>query len=121
MTPIKAATAGLLVAAALASGSAAAHGYVRFGFNFGFPVYAPYYAPYYYPPPAYYYPPAYSYPPAVVTAPAAPPAYVEQNQTTAAASADQYWYYCRDSQTYYPYVQSCASEWQRVPPRPPGK
>src|SRR5436853_4598812 len=96
MTPIKTLSAVLLFAGALASGAAAAHGGVRFGFNFGFPVYAPYY---YYPPPAYYYPrpyyypPAY-YPPAVAMAPAAPPAYIEQNHSAAAAPGDQYWYYC---------------------------
>lgn len=29
------------------------------------------------------------------------------------------WYFCADSQTYYPYAQSCASAWQRVVPHPP--
>ncbi len=29
------------------------------------------------------------------------------------------WYFCPDSQTYYPYAQSCASAWQRVVPHPP--
>jgi hypothetical protein len=29
------------------------------------------------------------------------------------------WYFCADSQQYYPYVQSCASPWQRVVPHPP--
>ena len=29
------------------------------------------------------------------------------------------WYFCQDTQTYYPYVQSCASPWQRVVPQPP--
>lgn len=28
------------------------------------------------------------------------------------------WYYCQDSQAYYPYVKSCDSEWQRVPISP---
>ena len=31
-------------------------------------------------------------------------------------AAGNYWYYCRDSQTYYPYVQECASPWDRVAP-----
>jgi hypothetical protein len=30
-----------------------------------------------------------------------------------------YWYYCSDSGSYYPYVQQCASGWQKVLPTPP--
>lgn len=29
------------------------------------------------------------------------------------------WFFCPDSQAYHPYVQSCASPWQRVAPHPP--
>jgi hypothetical protein len=29
------------------------------------------------------------------------------------------WFFCADSQSYYPYVQNCASSWQRVMPHPP--
>ncbi|WP_233887260.1 hypothetical protein [Paraburkholderia flagellata] len=29
------------------------------------------------------------------------------------------WYYCVASQTYYPYVRTCAGGWQQVPARPP--
>jgi hypothetical protein len=29
------------------------------------------------------------------------------------------WYFCPDTQTYYPYAQTCASPWQRVVPQPP--
>ena len=102
MTPRQVLTALLLAAATLASGAASAHG-VRFGFHFGFPI----------APPVYYYPaPVYHYP-APVVVPA--PAYVEQ-----APPPEAYWYYCPDSQTYYPYVRECASTWQRVTPRPPG-
>ena len=32
------------------------------------------------------------------------------------AHAEGYWYYCPDTKTYYPYVQSCASRWQEVVP-----
>ena len=99
-----------LMLTAFAAGSASAHG-VRFGFHFGAPLWYP--APYYYPPPVYYYPPP------VVAAPAAPPVYIEQGQAPA-PRAEQYWYFCPDSKAYYPYVQSCASTWQRVAPRPPG-
>ena len=31
---------------------------------------------------------------------------------------DDYWYYCPDSQTYYPYVQTCPSPWVKVLPEP---
>jgi hypothetical protein len=113
MTSIKtAACAFILLLGALASATADAHR-VRFGFHFGFPVFPPYW--YYAPPPVYYYPPP------VVAAPAAPPVYVERNHPPSAAPpAEHYWYYCADTQAYYPYVQECRSEWQRVSPRPPG-
>jgi hypothetical protein len=29
-----------------------------------------------------------------------------------------YWYYCRDSRTYYPYVKECPSGWMKVVPAP---
>ena len=95
-----------------ASSAAFAHGSsVHFGFGFGFPVYP---APYYYPPPAYYYPPP------VYAAPAPAPVYVEPPQTQAAPQSDNFWYYCPDSKTYYPYVKQCRSAWQKVSPQPPG-
>ena len=62
----------------------------------------------------------YYYPPAVVAAPA--PVYIEQGASARARrpppaqSQSAYWYYCRDTQTYYPYVQQCASPWQQVVP-----
>lgn len=88
--------------------------HTSFGFYFGGPLYAPYY----YPPPYYY-----GYPP-VVVAPAAPTTYVERSDIVAAAPqaaapAETYWYYCPDTQTYHPYVKTCASPWQRVSPQPP--
>ncbi len=73
------------------------------------------------PAPVYYYPryyPRYYYPPTVVAAPA--PVYIEQSPPAAAPAPSQsstaYWYYCRDTQTYYPYVQQCASPWQQIVP-----
>ena len=30
-----------------------------------------------------------------------------------------YWFYCQDTQTYFPHVQNCASPWQRVMPHAP--
>lgn len=34
------------------------------------------------------------------------------------AERNDYWYYCPDSQTYYPYVQTCQSPWVKVLPEP---
>ena len=85
------------------------------GIFFGAPAF---YAPYHYYP-RYYYPPAVVY-----GAPASPPVYIEQSGAPAAPAQNSsaYWYFCRDTQTYYPYVQQCASPWERVTPQsaPPG-
>jgi len=85
-----------------------------YGFYFGLPLYGPSYypAPYYYPP--YYYPPS-------VVVPSSPPVYIEQGSTQAAPGSSQqnWWYYCADSKTYYPYVKQCPGGWQRVEPQPP--
>ena len=73
--------------------------------------------PFFYPSPYYY--PRYYYPPVVVPAPVAPPVYIERPAVDSAPpteSSAAYWYYCRDTQTYYPYVQQCASPWERVVP-----
>jgi hypothetical protein len=109
------------------------HGYgygggVRFGISLGVPLYglgyypAPYYSypAYAYPAPAYSYPgPDYAYPgPAV--APSA--GYVEQGVPQAAPAPAQpqgEWYYCGNSNAYYPYVRECPGGWQRVPAQPP--
>src|SRR6476659_9758586 len=93
-----------LAAALVFTGSAAAHGRVVVGVGFGFPVGYPWY---YAPPPYYYYPPAY------VAAPQT--TYIERQDTRqdAPASTD-YWYYCEQSKTYYPYVKTCPGGWQRV-------
>ena len=114
---IAAALAALIASApALAQHRGHFRGGVHFGIGIGVPFYA-YRPPFYYPP-AYYYPPYY-YPPA------APPVYIErQGQPQAQAQADagqNDWYYCAESRTYYPYVQQCAGEWQRVTPHPPAK
>ena len=115
----------ILLALAVASGSAFAggghgghgghghsHGRVVLGFNFGFPlgVYAPWY---YSPAPAYYY-----YPPApAYVQPPAPAQYVERSDM--APEGPGTWYFCRESNTYYPYVKQCPGGWQRVPAQPP--
>jgi hypothetical protein len=94
------------------------HG-ARVGVFVGAPLF---FSPFYYPP-AYYPPvyPRYYYYPSAVAGPASAPVYIEQSAgegvpPAAAAEGGGYWYYCRDSQTYYPYVQQCASAWERVVP-----
>ena len=101
----------LVVLGALASTPALAHhgSHVRFGVFVGGPVWYPYYG---YPYPYYPYPYPY-YPPAVAT-PAPQTNYVEQGDTE---SAQDYWYYCAESKTYYPYVKECPAGWQRVAPQ----
>src|SRR5436853_53295 len=130
MKPIRIAAlaAALLGGAMLAPvADAHGHGYYRYGHggyrsSVGIYVGVPgpyYYGGYYgypYYPRAYYYP-GYYYPPAPAYYP--PATYIEQSAPAAAPappSSGGYWYYCRDSQTYYPYVQQCASQWQQVLP-----
>jgi len=82
-----------------------------YGFPFPFFPYPYYYS--YYPNPYYYYPYAYPYRNYYYSYRDNPPtAYVEQEQPF-------YWYFCRDSQTYYPYVTSCPGGWTKVVPTPP--
>ncbi len=124
------ASLALLLCGALVAESAFArgpHGRARIGIYIGAPVvgfgfgyhgfYPPpfYYPPFYYPP--YYYNPPYQ--PAPVVIQQQPPVYVEQNPPAASQPAPgAYWYYCADSRAYYPYVNECASAWQRVAPQP---
>ena len=84
------------------------------GIFFGVPAPVYYYPRYYSP---YYYYPPYYYGPTVAAGPSAP-VYIEQSAPPGAPSQGStgYWYYCRDTQTYYPYVQQCASPWQQVVP-----
>ena len=72
--------------------------------------------------PAYpYYPAPYYYPPTVVV-PQSPPVYVEQGQQSGQAPAAQgWWYFCRESNAYYPYVKHCPAGWERVDPQPPAQ
>ncbi len=85
--------------------------------GYGHPFYShPYYAPAYYPPvvvreqPLVYI--EQPQPAPVAVAPAQPAAPAPQAQ-------QQYWYFCQDSQTYYPHAQTWGSPWQRVSPHAP--
>lgn len=101
---------GLSLGAAQADGS---HGHGHSRNSFGVYIGAPW-APWGYPSP-FYYPPPYYYPPRVIVVPAPqPPIYVEQ---APAYNADQYWYFCQQSNAYYPQVNQCPAGWVRVPPR----
>ena len=100
----------------LASGSALAggrhhgHGRISLGFHFGVPL--GWYHPWYYaPPPVYYYPSA-----PLVVQPPAPTVFVERSDVVPEGAAS--WYFCRESNAYYPYVKQCPGGWQRVPARP---
>lgn len=73
---------------------------------------------------AYYSSPAYSYPVYAYPGPPVAPStgYVEQNVPQAAPATAQTqgdWYYCADSNAYYPYVRECLTGWRRVPSTPP--
>jgi len=78
--------------------------------------YRPYWGPNYAPAPIVVAPPvSYASPPAVVQQ--APPAY------SPAPQSEQYWYYCQESQAYYPYVKQCPQGWMKVVPQaqPPAR
>lgn len=108
---------GAFIAAPLVVGVGAASYY---GYAYG--------SPYYYGGYPYYGYGGYGYgnvyPPVTVTGPASAPTYVEQAPAAsapaqaAASSANAYWYYCAQSQGYYPYVRECPGGWQPVAPQP---
>jgi len=91
-------------AALTAAGTASAHWHGRVGIWIG-----P--GPFWWGPP-YYYP---YYPPVVV----ADPLYAQPNPVVQVPAPQTYWYYCRESNSYYPYVSQCPSGWEQVAPQPP--
>jgi len=95
---------GCLVACATAS--AGWHGHVGVWIGPGPWWWGPPYYPYYYP---------YYYPPVVV----ADPVYVQPNPVVQVPAPPNYWYYCRQSNAYYPYASQCPSGWEQVSPQPP--
>jgi len=128
MNPIqKIVIVGLATLGLAASAPSFAQHHFHGGPRVGVYVGVPWYGPAFYPP-AYY--PPYPYGNTVVV-PSAPTTYVERVITEpqpAAASLSgppvqiqaqaQWWHYCQDSQSFYPYVQQCASPWQLVAPQP---
>ena len=77
---------------------------VYIGGYFGFPYYYPY---------GHY---RYPYPDPL---PYNPDLYTDTTPRDIEPPQQYYWYYCNDSQTYYPYVTSCPSGWVKVVPIPP--
>ena len=94
------------------------HGYGYRGVGIGVALGVPLFGLGYYSAPYYSYP-AYAYPAPAYAVPAPAGAYVEQGYAQAAPAAQQDWYYCPDSNAYYPYVRECPDGWQRVPAQPP--
>lgn len=101
------------------------HGGGGVGLYFG----APYpFFPYAYNPYPYPYPYVYNPPPVVITQPQSQ-VYIEQGSSTPAPAtsaapttsnnATSYWYYCEQSDSYYPYVKECPAGWKQVTPTPP--
>jgi hypothetical protein len=43
---------------------------------------------------------------------------IQQPPMASGPAPTQYWYFCESSQTYYPYVASCAEGWKPVPATP---
>jgi len=70
--------------------------------------------PFFYPYYSYYPYPYYSQPPVVIEQ--QPQEYILPEQPK---QETQYWYYCSESKTYYPYVKSCPGGWMKVVPTPP--
>jgi hypothetical protein len=89
------------------------YGHFSFGFYFNAPFYPYSYYPYF----PYQYP--YYYPLAVITVPATPPVYIQQSPPTTQQYPAGYWYYCNNSEGYFPYIKECPDGWQQVKPIPP--
>src|SRR3979490_1475170 len=67
------------------------------------PVTGPVFAPWYPAPPYWYYEQT-----------VAVPAYIDRDP---AAGGPQYWYFCKASGIYYPYIEDCDEGWQQIAPQ----
>jgi len=85
-------------------------GHVGIGLWLGPGWWPGWWAPRYYP--SYYYP-YYQDPPIVIEQ---PEVYV---QPVPQETQPGYWYFCKESQAYYPYVKQCPGGWMKVVPTPP--
>ena len=100
------------------------HSHARVGVYIGAPLVFAYYPSYYYAPPVVVREPLVFYDERGNPVPAQPqvaqaPAQAQPSAQPQPGAPAPTWYFCADSQKYYPYVQSCASPWQRVVPQPP--
>jgi hypothetical protein len=96
--------AAVAVGCLVATGTANAHWHGTVGVYIGpgpFWWGAPYYYPYYYPP-------------------VADPVYMQPSPAVQVPAPQTFWYFCRQSNMYYPYVSECPGGWEQVSPRPPG-
>lgn len=128
---------GVGLLALLMAGGAMAHGYARhprssvqFGFYVGDPWFYPYPRPYYWP--RVYSPPVIVSPSPIYIEQSPPTVYIERpapsvsppvsNAPPATSTTFErgYWYFCADSQSYYPYAKDCPGGWQKVSPVPEG-
>lgn len=82
-------------------------GHVGVGVFVGGPVWNPWWGPVY---PYYPY-----YAPAPVVIERQPDTYIQLNQAT---EEQNYWYFCRNPEGYYPYVKKCPQGWLKVVPSP---
>jgi hypothetical protein len=100
-----------LTAASLPAEAHGGKGHVSVGVVFG-PTF--WYPGWYYP--AYY--PPYYYPQVVTTQPTE---YIERGGAAAEESrgSQGYWYYCKESRAYHPYVKHCPGGWEKQVPTPP--
>lgn len=99
-------------------------GYFGLGLATGALLSYPYYYQPYYPYYPYYSYYPYAYAPAYRTSPTViyrerEPAYAEPDR--ARYSSRNTWYYCKESNAYYPYVRNCPGGWEKVPTVPPSE
>lgn len=92
------------------------------GLSFGFPVWPyPAYSSYYPSPYEPYYPYSSSQT-IVIQSPPAQTQYIEKDDTNAddntSMPEENYWYYCKNPKGYYPYIEKCNTQWQKVIPFP---
>jgi hypothetical protein len=107
----------VLALGAVFSESASASGRVVVGVGFGYPGWG-YPGWGWGPGPWYYGSPSYYYPPGVVSG--SPTTYIERQDVAPKEPAStDWWYYCEESKSYYPYVKTCPTGWQKVSPTPP--
>jgi hypothetical protein len=93
------------------------HGHYRHNYghrsSFSIVLGAPLYWPSYYRP----YRPYGWYGQSPVIVQQAPVTYVQRQAPPASVATEEFWYYCPDTRSYYPYTQTCPSEWLQVVPQ----